>query len=750
ENQPLLLYAYFETFSVTQVESHVVTKQFRVVEIEETYSDSDMRCNSVSSESGDDSDYLGKYNRAVIRRQAEDTLDDAVDNFVRRNADQGFAATNHSGTQINLWGQVPGLNWDVRSQNSANIYGSYYPTPQPTYIQMPYQAPSTGLENAVTHQQLTAIAGHLTQSFVPSSCLDVLPFVTQCIDQTRHMTVAEVRESLKQLSEKIRQPDVNRLGSRPLLAISQGEGDLKAQLDHIYSHLLEYTMRDPELSMPISQAKMGKVLSAEFDEDEYSFLLTVQLEKPGAPKRRKPLRERIREQSAPRKSPDMEDTKPVKETRPTTAKSEQATASKQPYQKEYVQSERKPSPKKEDKEERTEAEPPKQKAPEPYFVTEEVEYSPTLKPYPNFNAPDDCERLRKAMKGIGTDEKTIIEIMGARTASQRTQIVLQFKTMYGKDLIKEFSSELSGRFYDCVEALCYSPAEFDARQLRKAVKGMGTDESALIEILCSRTNDQIRQIKEAYTKVNPGRDLEKDVISDTSGNFKRIMVSLLQANRDESLTFDRNAARRDAEDLYEAGEKNLGTDESKFNMLLASKSFAYLRAVFVEYANVSKSDIETSIKKEMSGDLRKTMLAIVQCIQNKQSYFAKELMKSMKGLGTKDETLIRIIVSRCEMDMGKIKEEFQKESGKTLESWISRSIQLYWRVPRDTHRVSHTRLGVGTCGDLFRRNGNAFAFPAKHCCLVVRLLSQRLWLRTLIVLLSRCGHPGSIPAHVQP
>ncbi|KER18653.1 hypothetical protein T265_12201, partial [Opisthorchis viverrini] len=44
---------------------------------------------------------------------------------------------------------------------------------------------------------------------------------------------------------------------------------------------------------------------------EYSFLLTVQLEKPGAPKRRKPLRERIREQSAPRKSPDMEDTKPV-------------------------------------------------------------------------------------------------------------------------------------------------------------------------------------------------------------------------------------------------------------------------------------------------------------------------------------------------------------------------------------------------------------------------------------------------------
>ncbi|KER22876.1 hypothetical protein T265_09112 [Opisthorchis viverrini] len=75
-----------------------------------------------------------------------------------------------------------------------------------------------------------------------------------------------------------------------------------------------------------------------------------------------------------------------------------------------------------------------------------------------------------------------------------------------------------------------------------------------------------------------------------------------------------------------------------------------------------------------------------------------------------------------------------------------------WSMVRGlTNTVSWpSRLGVGTCGDLFRRNGNAFAFPAKHRCLAVRLLSQRLWLRTLIVLLSRCGRPGSIPAHVQP
>ena len=60
------------------------------------------------------------------------------------------------------------------------------------------------------------------------------------------------------------------------------------------------------------------------------------------------------------------------------------------------------------------------------------------------------------------------------------------------------------------------------------------------------------------------RDLEKDVRDDTSSHFQRLLVSLLQGNRDESRTFDRNKARKDAEELLAAGEKKTGTDESKY------------------------------------------------------------------------------------------------------------------------------------------------------------------------------------------
>lgn len=67
----------------------------------------------------------------------------------------------------------------------------------------------------------------------------------------------------------------------------------------------------------------------------------------------------------------------------------------------------------------------------------------------------------------------------------------------------------------------------------------------------------------------------------------------------------------------------------------------------------------------------------VQCVQNPLTFYAKQLQKAMAGLGTNDTTLIRIIVSRCEIDLGNIKKEYERLHGKTLESVVKVCIVVY-------------------------------------------------------------------------
>lgn len=283
----------------------------------------------------------------------------------------------------------------------------------------------------------------------------------------------------------------------------------------------------------------------------------------------------------------------------------------------------------------------------------------------SFDPLRDAEVLRKAMKGFGTDEQAIIDCLGSRSSKQRQQIMLSFKTAYGKDLIKDLKSELSGNFERAILAMMKTPIMLDVHEIKDAIKGAGTDEACLIEILASRTNDHIREISRAY-KTEFKKTLEEAIRSDTSGHFQRLLISLAQGNRDESTTVNMSLVQSDAQALYAAGENRLGTDESKFNAILCARSMAHLRAVFSEYQRMCNRDIEKSICREMSGDLESGMLAVVKCIKNTPAFFAERLYKAMKGAGTKDRTLIRIMVSRSEVDLLDIRQEYKRMYGKSL------------------------------------------------------------------------------------
>lgn len=287
----------------------------------------------------------------------------------------------------------------------------------------------------------------------------------------------------------------------------------------------------------------------------------------------------------------------------------------------------------------------------------------------NFNPDADAQKLRESMKGTGTNEAAITEILAHRTIAQRQRIKITYKQTVGKDLADDLSSELSGNFRSVVLGLLMLAPVYDAYELRNAMKGAGTEEACLIDILASRSNEEVKVINDVYKKEYE-KKLEDAVTGDTSGMFQRVLVSLLTAGRDESTNVDEAQAIQDGKEIYEAGEARWGTDEVKFLTVLCVRNRNHLLRVFEEYQKISGRDIEESIKREMSGCLEDVFLAIVKCIRNKPAFFAERLYKSMKGLGTTDSVLIRIMVARAEIDMLDIKAQFLKMYGKTLHSFI--------------------------------------------------------------------------------
>nr|ACU19582.1 unknown [Glycine max] len=105
----------------------------------------------------------------------------------------------------------------------------------------------------------------------------------------------------------------------------------------------------------------------------------------------------------------------------------------------------------------------------------------------------DAEALRKAFQGWGTDEKTVIAILGHRNVHQRQQIRKVYEEIYQEDLIKRLESELSGDFERAVYRWMLEPADRDAVLANVAIKNGSKGYHVIVEIACVLSADEVSQ-----------------------------------------------------------------------------------------------------------------------------------------------------------------------------------------------------------------------------------------------------------------
>ncbi|XP_061658260.1 annexin A3b [Syngnathoides biaculeatus] len=297
----------------------------------------------------------------------------------------------------------------------------------------------------------------------------------------------------------------------------------------------------------------------------------------------------------------------------------------------------------------------------------------TVKDKANFKVEEDVAALRKAIEGIGTTEKTLIEVLTQRSNAQRQLIAKAYEKATGRALIADLEGDTHGDFEDLLVALVKPPAVYDCHEVIKAIKGAGTTESTLTELFASRSNKQIKAMSDAYL-AETGKLLIHDLKSEVSGDYGKALLILAEGKREESPNVDAAKAKADAKALYEAGEKKWGTDEDRFVDILCHRSVPQLRQTLVEYKNLSKKTLQESIESEMSGNLEELLVAVVKCVKNVPAYLAERLFKSMKGMGTTESTLTRILVSRSEIDLLDIRAEYKKLFGYSLYSQLQSEV----------------------------------------------------------------------------
>ncbi|XP_035232130.1 annexin A5-like [Stegodyphus dumicola] len=215
------------------------------------------------------------------------------------------------------------------------------------------------------------------------------------------------------------------------------------------------------------------------------------------------------------------------------------------------------------------------------------------------------------MRGIGTDEKVIIDILTGHNNVQRQIIKKKYKTIYGRILTDDIKAELGGHFEDVCLALLCPLVEYIVDCLYFAVKGLKTDENCIIEILVSLEYMELKYVKSVFREKYDD-DLGEFLCSGLRGDMRKLISTLTSRDREHYVEVDEQSAVVDAHHLYDAGlSKSWGSDEDLFINILATRSKNQLRATIAAYERIAGHLMEEAIKSEFGGNIRHALLAIV-------------------------------------------------------------------------------------------------------------------------------------------
>lgn len=276
----------------------------------------------------------------------------------------------------------------------------------------------------------------------------------------------------------------------------------------------------------------------------------------------------------------------------------------------------------------------------------------------------------------------------------------------------------------------FDPAA-DVETLVAAMKGVGTRDRAVVKVVGNRTRAERLAIAAKYKEMH-GKDLVKELIKETSGNYQHLIVALFKP-LDVLLA-----------EIAHSAMAGLGTNDAKLIDVITQFSGPDMAALKEAYQRLYKKSLAADVRGDTSGSYRKVLLRCVEGSrpapgrlesQTTAQQVAMRLYKAGEArLGTDDTAFIEIITGNSAEFLQVVSTEYKKSRGKYLIDAIKSETSFHYRdalvalasTPGQhfARRISEAVVGLGTADNLLI---NIFAMLEKPQLKSAALAFERIY-----------------------
>ncbi|CAE7670863.1 Anxa6, partial [Symbiodinium microadriaticum] len=289
----------------------------------------------------------------------------------------------------------------------------------------------------------------------------------------------------------------------------------------------------------------------------------------------------------------------------------------------------------------------------------------TLDGLKEFIASMDADLLHKAAKGIGTDERMVVDCICPRTKAQIRRIDAIYRERYHKSLAEYIKSEMGGNLKKFLTFCQMEGSEFDVAVLKNAFDCLGCDKKVVVEVICTRPAARLKETRTLYEARYDSGFMDR-LRSELGGGLEHLCLALIGGAR--GLAEEGNNMTESPEQYADTLHANWSANPNLCIDILVTHNLKEVRQIADAYERRHNKSMEKAIVDKFSGELERAMIAL---INDPIDFYCRRLKEAMKGMGTDEGIVNRILGGNDKKTVHEISQRFFVKYNKPLDKELS-------------------------------------------------------------------------------